>query len=566
MEKISNNNNEEKELEICGTIVGISTPNEFLIAMTPASIQVQDLIAVDTDVKVGNQTQKKRVWAKVMSIERLNPLFPRESAQEIAYEQIQAIDTIASISRDMITARCKILGIDKGDGSFDILGYPIKPTSPVYRPKIIDVQKIILGQLKEGRSVKIGHLKTRDEINVALDGHFIVSRHLAILAMTGAGKTVSCRKIVEELIDKNYPILIFDPHEDYVNLTEYSDKVEIYVPDINLQQEDEIQIVKYIEDFSGEDISDAQERVYFNYLSILKNENKRNELQDLLNSTLGTSRNLKLNTIWDIRNLNDLILNYRDSAATKQQWNSDLKPKLAAINGSIANSLGILGTFYRIKAQTRKAAQTIANMKKISKHSSEGAKKLPPPTEIGELIKPGKVSIILFSGYSVSIRQSFTSAILFQLLNLRIENQIPRFLIVLEEAQNFVPSKSEGIEVKSSVGIVKQIATEGRKFGIGLILISQRPSRVDPTVLSQCNSYLIMRIVNPADQSYIRSTIETIGKEEINLLPSLTTGEAIVSGQCVNFPILVKIEKAKTEGVYEETDAFDELKKWKSTH
>ena len=462
----------------------------------------------------------------------------------------------------MITAKCQILGIDKGDGTFDILGYPIKPTSPVYRPKIKDVQRIILGQLKEDRAIKIGRLKTRDEINVSLDGHFIVSRHLAILAMTGAGKTVSCRKIIEELIDKNYPILIFDPHEDYVNLTEYSDNVEIYVPDINLQQEDEIQIVKYIKDLSGEDISDAQERVYFNYLSLLKNENKRNELMILFNSTIGTSEILKLKTIWDIRNLNDLIIDYRNSATSKKEWSDDLKPKLAALNGSIANSLSNLGTFFRIKAQTRKAAQTIENMKKISKISAKGANKLPPPAEMGELIQKGKVSIILFSGYSVSIRQSFASAILHQLLNLRIENKIPRFLIVLEEAQNFVPSKTEGIEVKSSVGIVKQIATEGRKFGIGLVLISQRPSRVDSTVLSQCNSYLIMRIVNPADQSYIRSTIETIGKEEIDLLPSLTTGEAIVSGQCVNFPILVKIEKAKTEGVYEETDAFDELKKW----
>lgn len=562
MIKISNNDNED-ELEICGTIVGISTPNEFLIAMTPESIQVQDLIAVDTDILINGIAKKRRVWVKVMSIERLNPLFPRESAQEIAYEQIEAIDTIASISREMITARCKILGIDKGDGTFDILGYPIKPTSPVYRPKVEDVQKVILGQLKEDRAINVGHLKTREEIEVTLDGHFIVSRHLAILAMTGAGKTVSCRKIIEELIDKSYPILIFDPHEDYINLTEYSDNVEVYIPDINLEQEDEFQIVKYIEDFSGEEISDAQERVYFNYLNLLRDESKRNELQNLFNNTLGINRTLKLKTIWDIRNLNDLVLDYRNSADSRREWSDDLKPELSAINGSIANSLSNLGTFYRIKAQTRKAAQTIASMKTISESSVRNANKLPPPQEISELIKVGKVSIVLFSGYSVSIRQSFTSAILSQLLKSRIENKIPRFLIVLEEAQNFVPSKMEGVEIKSSVRIVKQIATEGRKFGIGLILISQRPSRVDPTVLSQCNSYLIMRIINPADQSYIRSTIETIGKEEIDLLPSLTTGEAIISGQCVNFPILVKIQKAITEGVYEETDAFDELRKWK---
>lgn len=562
----SNSKGIKTQKEICGNIVGISTLNEILVAVSPGSIQVQDLIAVDTEIEIKGKKKKKTVWVKVMSIERMNPLFPRESAQEIAFERIDALDTIASLSREMITARCKVLGIQKEDGTFDILGYPIKPTSMVYKPDRKNVQKIILGDLSEKRSIKVGHLKTRPEVLVTLDGHHIVSRHLAILAMTGAGKTVTCRKILEELIDKGYPLLIFDPHEDYVNLTGYNNKVEIYIPSLDLEQEDETQLIKYMEDFSGSSLSKAQERVIFEFFKILKDKNKRMDLQNLLNSSLGKKITLKLKSFWNIVNICDLLTKYRDLALDTKEWRENYKLSLGRISGSIAEALNNKTTFYSIWGLCSKAAKEIQKMEKMSKSRLSSAKDLPPPNRIIELIQAEKTSIICFSGYSISIRQSFASSILSKLLDLRIEKQIPRFLIVLEEAQNFVPSSHEGIEVKSSVSVIKQIATEGRKFGIGLILISQRPSRVNPTVLSQCNSCIIMRIINPSDQSYIKATIETIGREEANLLPSLGTGEAIISGQCVSFPILTKIIPAKTEGVYEEVDAFEDLLNWKQSN
>src|SRR5690606_29497319 len=111
------------------------------------------------------------------------------------------------------------------------------------------------------------------------------------------------------------------------------------------------------------------------------------------------------------------------------------------------------------------------------------------------------------------------------------------------------------------IEITKQIAQEGRKFGVGLILISQRPSRLDETTLSQCNSYVIMRMVNPADQNYVRRVVETLGEDEANLLPDLDVGEAILSGQIVNFPVLARIKQPKSVSEREETDAFDELEK-----
>jgi DNA helicase HerA-like ATPase len=153
------------------------------------------------------------------------------------------------------------------------------------------------------------------------------------------------------------------------------------------------------------------------------------------------------------------------------------------------------------------------------------------------------------------LRQSIVASILQRLLAERIDEQVPRFLTVIEEAHNFIPSWVDGTDAPS-LPIIKQIATEGRKYGMGLIFISQRPSRIDATVLSQANSYLIMRIVNPTDQKYIRDVVETMGEDEARALPNLGTGEALLSGLFTRIPVMVKVERSLSEGSHEEEEDF----------
>ncbi len=96
-------------------------------------------------------------------------------------------------------------------------------------------------------------------------------------------------------------------------------------------------------------------------------------------------------------------------------------------------------------------------------------------------------------------------------------------------------------------------------FGVGLLLVSQRSSRLDPTTLSQCNSFVIMRMVNPADQQYVRQVVETLGEDEARTLPDLDVGEAVFSGQMINFPVLVRVKPPVSQGEREEKDAFEAL-------
>lgn len=110
--------------------------------------------------------------------------------------------------------------------------------------------------------------------------------------------------------------------------------------------------------------------------------------------------------------------------------------------------------------------------------------------------------------------------------------------IVLEEAQNYIAEGKESI----AKTIFERIAREGRKYGISLIVSSQRPSELSKTVLSQCNSFIIHRLQNPDDQKYVRGLISSANADLLDQLPIIPQQHAIITGDCVRTPIQVRID------------------------
>lgn len=120
------------------------------------------------------------------------------------------------------------------------------------------------------------------------------------------------------------------------------------------------------------------------------------------------------------------------------------------------------------------------------------------------------------------------------------KHDIP-ILLVLEEAHKYVP-KSELARFKASKNSIERIAKEGRKYGVTLLLASQRPSEISETIFSQCSNFIAMRLTNPDDQNYIRRILpDTFGNLTSNL-SSLQTGEALLMGDATILPSLVKID------------------------
>jgi hypothetical protein len=111
-------------------------------------------------------------------------------------------------------------------------------------------------------------------------------------------------------------------------------------------------------------------------------------------------------------------------------------------------------------------------------------------------------------------------------------------VIVLEEAQNYIAEQSNSI----AKSVFEKIAREGRKYGISLVVSSQRPSELSKTVLSQCNSFIIHRLQNPDDQKYIRGLISSASADILDQLPIIPQQHAIITGDCVRTPIQVRID------------------------
>lgn len=556
-----------------GTLVGESTSREFRLAVAHEALREQDIIAVDAELHRPDDGSLEaiRVWAKVQRIERINPLFPSEAGHELAATRTNPLDTVLSLSREMVTAVCMVLGsepLDGKAGKLDHLRYPAQPASTAYRPATQDVARIVLGDLAQrgNRSLDIATLANRTDVDVCADGHAIVTRHLAILAMTGAGKSWAARRIIEQLAAKNYPILIFDPHGDYTGLDEVEglgDRVQRYYAQFPIFEQGSQTAVSIIESLGWE--MAKTHRAHFDALFegarsfIGSDSGPHEERTEWLADYIGNSKVAEFGLGADLYALADLT-----QAVIKAGRQQDTHAQGTIVDWTRQDGLKVnkqtAGWMDGLPMNLRTAAKRLRQMEHISRTVAQTT--TPLPLDRTRLVQYGKIGVVALAGYPTEFQSMIYSLIAESIFEARVSGELALpVLMLLEEAHNFAPAHAVTTAEQRSITITKQIAQEGRKFRVGLILISQRPSRLDETTLSQCNSFVIMRMVNPADQNYVRKVIESLGEDEARMLPDLDVGEAILSGQFTNLPVLVKIKPPQSKGEREETDAFEELER-----
>lgn len=173
--------------------------------------------------------------------------------------------------------------------------------------------------------------------------------------------------------------------------------------------------------------------------------------------------------------------------------------------------------------------------------------------------KPKNVTVIDLSGVPfevLSITVSLISRLIFEhgyfYKRLRsaadpdekINNDAP-ILLVYEEAHKYVPS-SELSKFRASKVSIERIAKEGRKYGVTLLLASQRPSEISETIFSQCNSFVAMRLTNPVDQGYVRKLLPDSLGSLIDKMPAFKQGEALLVGESIALPSVVQIDVCST--------------------
>ncbi len=345
------------------------------------------------------------------------------------------------------------------------------------------------------------------EADIVLSVRDMVSQHVSIIASTGAGKSYTVGVLVEELL-KPYnmaPVLIFDPHGEYSTLGEISNQPEFitpsYRPKVRIVKPEHIKIR----------VSDL---LVSDFISIMDDGTMSDKMKTLFRSAF---HNLKNNS-------------------KKQFTRNELKQEIEALRNSSNEPTidGIIWRFGKLSAPIFDDFQTIP---------------------LAEYFKVGQLTIMDVSGIEETYQQLIASVMLRRLFDAKMgtennkynESHVDKFLpypvfVVIEEAHRFAPHSGEA----KSKSILKTILSEGRKFGIGICMVSQRPSKLDADSLSQCMTQITMRIINPTDQQQIAQSIESASRELISELPSLAKGQAVISGVAINTPTLVRIRKKLT--------------------
>ncbi|GAG04713.1 unnamed protein product, partial [marine sediment metagenome] len=176
-----------------------------------------------------------------------------------------------------------------------------------------------------------------------------------------------------------------------------------------------------------------------------------------------------------------------------------------------------------------------------------------------------KQKLIIFNlkkEISIRKKQIMVDYICSRLFNLRRQNKIPPFLLIIEEAHQFCPEAAHSKAI--SKPIIETIAREGRKFMSCLCLISQRPKRLSTTALSQCNSKMVLNIKNPYDIKHLMDSSESITKEYGKMISSLGVGEMLLMGSAINYPVFIDIRERLYKSVSEEITLAQVCLKWES--
>jgi len=353
-----------------------------------------------------------------------------------------------------------------------------------------------LGFSKEGLFLGNIDIDNKEKVKVKINMSKLLQKHLAILAMSGAGKSYAISVLLEELLDierEKGPlgIVLFDVHGEYKNFAEPADsEFKSYHNKVKYFDASEMR-------FALHSLSDS---LLFKFLGNIS-ETQQRELINVL-------KEFKKNDDTKVFDFKDLIKTIEES---------NLKQNVKE---------PLLGWIH------------LAASKKIFAKTSS--------FDIFKIAEPGKLTIVdLSTVLNMSDKQMIVAYISNKLFNLRRLEKIAPFLIILEEAHQFIP-QSGSTEYMKARPIFETIAREGRKFGASLCLVSQRPVNLSTTVLSQCNTHLLMRIINPNDLKHISESSEGLDSESIKLITGLGVGEGLLVGSSVKYPVFFKVRERKS--------------------
>ncbi len=429
----------------------------------------------------------------------------------------------------------------------------------------IEDLSIIYGGFDDRNSIVVGNISISSNLDARIDLDKLTTRHCAILGSTGSGKSNAVGVLLKSIADKDFKssrILVIDPHGEYNSVLKNKSIVfkiranktesELQIPYWALPFEELLAI------FSG-NLLDTNKDYLRTEIEKLKVEAAKVNAIDIPVEliTADTPIPFSIRQLW--YNLDRFErLTFKQDRITPalikegdpgQLLSAEFEPPGIGASPPYLNNArkGLLTFLDGMRLKLKDSTYNfLFNSFDYTPDLSGKVK-----CDLADLLyswlggdKP--ITILDMSGIPTEVMVSISGTLLkiiydalFWGQELSIGGKQQPLLVVLEEAHNYLKAGEKSISSKT----IQSIAKEGRKYGVGLVLVTQRPSELDDTVLSQCGTILALRMNNAKDRGFIRSAMQDELQTLVDLLPSLRVGEGVISGEGVKMPSRVQFYK-----------------------
>ena len=431
---------------------------------------------------------------------------------------------------------------------------PRRPMNPGAAVETVDFQFLSdFYEFNEHTSLHLGNLigydKGENTVPVFIDVNKLVTEHLAVLAMTGSGKSYTVGRIIERLVAiNNGTVVVFDPHGEYgkalsqgtLQFSEDLDGID------DKRDQEALPLIKSTFEklqAAGAGIKvftpqhESFKHKYAGKNSTLALQFDHFEMDDIAEILPGLTEPQQ--RVLDVairfwravdktepRDINRLRYFLGDGIDEMKEWDDLSEAESKALSGRSA------------------AVASMKLSRVLNEAQSFYSAAMESPTDIYKMVgrpsnQQGRLVVVDLQGLSDTAKQVVCALLSSEILKAASSKTDPLrpCFIVYEEGHSFAPAGGKAVSHR----IIKKIAGEGRKFGVGFGIVSQRPSKLDADVTSQCNTLITMRLKNPDDQRFIAKASDMVSKADLDELSSLSTGEALVCGRSIPAPLLVKI-------------------------
>lgn len=401
------------------------------------------------------------------------------------------------------------------------------------------------------KALRLGHFAIDPNAEAIADGDRFFQRHAAILGSTGSGKSYTVAALLERANTLNHPnLLVFDMHGEYASLAAgeengYADYFKvagpgdlaapkahsIFLPYWLLNREE---MLSMLLDRSDDNAPNQAMRFTGLILEAKRKELVQKGLSEVLASfTVDSPIPFALKEIRDALAVDDQAMVPGSSGKDKQgPWHGKMTRFISRLEAKIADRR--YGFLFQppVETSSYEWLQDFAVKFLSAKSDNKPGIKVVDFSEVPSDILPTVVSVLARILYDVQFWMKPTS-------------RTP-VCFVCDEAHLYLPVRADAdASTKRALDTFERIAKEGRKYGVSLLVVSQRPSDVSKTILSQCNNFIALRLTNEQDQSAVTSVMPDSMAGIAEILPLLDIGEAIVLGDSILLPSRIKLDMPK---------------------